>query len=157
MPESVVYHQNGHSLRQGSFRRAYLNHRNNPVLLLENLPWQRAIRVVPLRVLLLVAGIAVLGAIRRNWRQPMPALLGTIWVAMYLPGVLRRRRRARAIRSMPDAAVLDRLHGQSVVIAGFARGGLPVVKHAGRTDRRNVWQSGRGLNGTHDPARRRSF
>jgi GT2 family glycosyltransferase len=120
-PKSVIYHRNGFTLKPGSFRKAYLNHRNNVVLLLKNLPWSRVAWVLPLRVLLLAA-LALFGLMRRDWKHPLAAALGVTCVGVRALSILRRRAIARRVRRVPDSDVLAALHPGSIVMSHFVLG-----------------------------------
>jgi GT2 family glycosyltransferase len=52
VPSSVVYHIGGGTLAMGSKRKAYLNFRNNLIMLFKNLPFSEGIWKIPLRLLL---------------------------------------------------------------------------------------------------------
>jgi GT2 family glycosyltransferase len=133
-PASVIYHENGHSLKQGSFKKAYLNHRNNLVLLLKNMPWSRLVWVLPVR-LILIGAVAVLGIMRRDLLQPLAAVLGAAWVLVHTVGILRRRRLSRAARTVPDAAVLDQLQPSAIVIDHFVRRTMTAAQLLAPTER----------------------
>ena len=51
-PAAVVYHVGGGTLPKGDSRKVFLNFRNNLVMLYKNLPWQKALWKVPVRMLL---------------------------------------------------------------------------------------------------------
>ena len=128
-PAAVAHHWNGFSLRQGCFRKAFLNHRNNLVLLLKNLPAGRLAIVMPARIGLELATI-VYGLLRRDWRHPLAAILGMLWVLCHVGQVLRRRQEARQARRVPDKVVLQRMHPRSIVVDHFL-GGMTAAAIAG--------------------------
>jgi GT2 family glycosyltransferase len=119
-PSAVAYHWNGFSLRQGCFRKAFLNHRNNIALLLKNLPWCRLAWTLPLRFLLMF-GVVLLVVVRRDWKQPLAAALGMLWVFIHIASILQRRSQARSTRQLSDAFVLKRMHPRSIVVDYFVR------------------------------------
>ena len=92
VPESRIFHHAARSLPAGSLRKLYLNHRNNLVALIKNLPSRRLLWVLPLRVLLeLLASVLYVARLR-----PLGALAplaGLAWIAAH-PASLRRRRRS---------------------------------------------------------------
>ena len=107
VPESRIFHHAARSLPADSFRKAYLNHRNNLVALIKNLPARRLLWLLPVRVLL-----ELLACVRYAVRRPLCAaapLAGLAWIAAH-PGNLWRRRRdsrrlAAAGRETGDAGV----------------------------------------------------
>ena len=74
VPASVVYHVGGGTLPRGNSKKAYLNFRNNLIMLYKNLPWQKALWIIPVRLVLdgvaawksLFAGdISLIGAVTK--------------------------------------------------------------------------------------------
>lgn len=51
-PESVVYHVGGSSLNYGSYKKIYLNYRNNLVMLMKNLPSNKLYSTLIIRMIL---------------------------------------------------------------------------------------------------------
>ncbi len=95
VPASLVYHHSGYSLPPQSFRKAYLNHRNNLVMLCKNSAAARLWWLLPLRVALdLLATAAYVG--QRQWTSiPAPAA-ATLWLVTHPRQLWRRRRRSRS-------------------------------------------------------------
>ena len=125
VPEAVVYHRSGWSLPQ-SFRKMYLNHRNNLVLLLKNYDVPSLLSLFPLRVLL-----EVLTVLRAPFGEPgrsLAALLGMLWVGSHPMDVIRRRREAWRARRVPDALVRRKLSGGSILFwyGIYRRKGAPL-------------------------------
>jgi GT2 family glycosyltransferase len=50
VPTSVVYHVGGGTLPKGNHRKTMLNFRNNLIMLYKNLPFSKAITVIPIRL-----------------------------------------------------------------------------------------------------------
>jgi len=50
VPASIVYHVGGGTLPKGNNRKTLLNFRNNLIMLYKNLPWYKAITVIPFRL-----------------------------------------------------------------------------------------------------------
>ena len=59
VPGSTVFHHSGYSLPPSSFRKSYLNHRNNLVMLFKNLSAARLLAVAPVRLLLEALAVGV--------------------------------------------------------------------------------------------------
>lgn len=51
-PKSVVYHVGGGTLPKGNSKKVYLNFRNNLIMLWKNLPFLKAMFIIPIRFLL---------------------------------------------------------------------------------------------------------
>ena len=108
VPESRVFHHAARSLPAASFRKLYLNHRNNLVALIKNLPGPRLLWVLPLRCLLELLACALYALRRRPLRAVAP-LAGLAWIAAHPASLWRRRRASRrhagAGRDAGDAGV----------------------------------------------------
>lgn len=121
VPASVVLHEGGHTLRSGSLKKAWLNHRNSLVLLLKNWAWTTLLLVFPVRCALEVVTIAY-GVLRRDWRHAAAAMMALGWLALRWPSLLRRRADAQSKRRVSDAVVMSKMFGGSVVYERFVRG-----------------------------------
>ena len=125
VPESVVYHYSGFSLPPTSFRKSYLNHRNNLVMLCKNLDAGRLLWLLPLRFLLeLPAVLAYL--IKREWRSAAAPAAAVLWLLLHPRSLFRRRRQSRALLRAGGAPA-GRLAGEGVypgsaVYRHFVRG-----------------------------------
>lgn len=119
-PDSVVYHYGGFSLKADSFKKAYLNHRNQLVMMLKNVSAGRLCRVFPVRLCFELANVLLL--LKGNWKHPLAALCGIGWVLAHPLSVYRRRKEAQARRRVPEREVVARMFRGSVVFGYFVRG-----------------------------------
>jgi len=108
VPSSVVLHEGGASLREGSAEKIYFNHRNNAMMLLKNLSLSGLLRVIPVRILLEAAaslfyltqfsgGIKKSGAVLR-------ALADTL---LQMKGIMKKRRAVQSSRVADDRAIFS--------------------------------------------------
>ena len=121
VPGSVVLHEGGHTLRAGSLKKTWLNHRNSLVLLVKNWAPSTLLLVFPVRCALEVVTIGY-GILRRDWRHAAAAIMALGWLAIRWPSLLRRRAQAQSVRRVSDAAVMAQVFGGSVVYERFVRG-----------------------------------
>jgi len=125
VPQSVVYHHSGYSLPSRSWRKAYLNHRNNLVLLLKNLDWLPLCRLLPARLgLEMAAGVAYL--LKGEWSAALAPAASLGWLLAHPRSLRRRRARSRAAR-VPAGCASARWGGPGVysgsaLWAYYARG-----------------------------------
>lgn len=121
VPSSVVYHHSGRSLPAASYRRAYLKHRNNLVMVCKNQSAGSILRILPLRCFLEVA--ASLGyLLRREWRQvPAPAA-ALLWCLTHPFNLRRRRRQSQSLRRRGAASIDDGVYEGSILYQYFVRG-----------------------------------
>lgn len=120
VPDAVVYHWGGFSLKAESFQRLYLKHRNSLVMFLKNASGVSILRRLPVRLMIeFFAGAAILTG---DWRRAAAAWFGVLWVILHPLAVLRRRTTAQNVRRVPDREVDNRMYRGSVVWAYFAKG-----------------------------------
>jgi GT2 family glycosyltransferase len=126
VPDSVVFHWGGFSLKAESFQRLYLKHRNSFVMLLKNWSFPYLVKTVPVRIALeCLTGLAIL---KGDWKRAIAGLAGAAWVACHPLDVLRRRRVSQAARRVPDREVAQAMLGRSLVISYFIRGQKTAVE-----------------------------
>jgi GT2 family glycosyltransferase len=120
VPRSVVYHHSGFSLPPSSLLKAYLNHRNNLVMLCKNLPAGRLLWVLLLRFFLeIFAALAYL--CRGQWSSVPAPLLASCWCLAHPGNIRRRRRQSQAIRRVPFSSLRDGLYRGSLLYQHFIR------------------------------------
>ena len=100
-PSSVVYHHAGRSLPSSSFRKSYLNHRNNFVMLFKNLPPAKLMWLLPARVLLELLAV-VNYAFSGKLRIAIAPIAALTWVIAHPLNLLKRRINTRSI-AVPGA------------------------------------------------------
>ncbi len=128
VPDSLVYHYGGFTLGAESYKKAYLNHRNQLVMLLKNFSISRLLYKFPIRVAMELANLGLL--LKGNWKHPVAAVAGLLWVLLHPFNILRRRREAQRFRSVGDGEIERRLFKGSVVYHYFIRG-IKTVREIG--------------------------
>jgi hypothetical protein len=120
VPDSVVFHWGGFSLKAETFQRLYLKHRNSFVMLLKNWSFPFLLKTVPVRIALeCLTGLAIL---KGDWKRAAAGIAGAAWVLLHPFDVMRRRRVSQAARRVPDREVARAMLGRSVVVSYFIRG-----------------------------------
>ncbi len=120
VPDSVVYHWGGFSLKAETFQRLYLKHRNSFVMLLKNWSASYLLRTVPIRILLeMLTGLAIL---KGDWKRAFAGVAGAAWVLCHPLNIARRRREAQAVRCVDDREVAVAMLQNSLAISYFLRG-----------------------------------
>ncbi len=118
VPGSVVYHHSGFSLPPASFRKTYLNHRNNLVMHCKNQPLSTLFWLLPMRIALeLLASIGYLA--QRRWSSVVAPLAGMLWCIMHPLNIYRRRRHSQRQR-VTNAR--DGIYTGSLLYQYYARG-----------------------------------
>jgi len=118
VPDSVVYHHSGFSLPPASFRKTYLNHRNNLVMNCKTQSLNRLLWLLPLR-----AALEVLAcfnyALQRQWGSAIAPIAGLLWCLSHPRNIYRRRRHSQRLRR---TAALDGIYRGSLLYQYYARG-----------------------------------
>lgn len=121
VPSSVVHHHSGFSLPPSTFQKTYLNHRNNLVTLIKNLPAGRLAAVMPVRAVLDLLAIA--GYLARGDLRLAPApLAGLLWCVFHPRNLARRRRASRALCQPGADARTDGVFAGSLLSHYYLRG-----------------------------------
>ena len=119
VPQSVVFHHSGFSLPPASFRKTYLNHRNNLVMLCKNETSAQLLWLLPLRLGL--EFFAVANYLRQGqWSSVLAPCLAWLWCLTHLRNIYRRRRQSQATRRVATAR--DGIYRGSILYQHFARG-----------------------------------
>jgi GT2 family glycosyltransferase len=120
IPDSVVYHYGGFSLEADSYKKASFNHRNQMVMLLKNLSLGRLLWVFFGRVLMELANVLLI--LKGNWKHPLAALSGLLWVLTHPLSIYKRRRDTQRRRQVDDSLVARSLYPKSIVFQYFLKG-----------------------------------
>lgn len=121
VPEAVVFHQTGGTLGQGSLRKMGLNHRNNILMLLKNVPGVTLAWLIPLRLcleMITVAGSLLTG----RFKRAAAVVWGIAGVPGKLPAALKERRRVKNSTQVTENEMLHRMFRGSVALAYYLRG-----------------------------------
>jgi GT2 family glycosyltransferase len=103
VPQSVVWHEGGASLREGSPLKVYYNHRNALLTLLRNRSAAPLIALLPLRLTLEVAAILFyLAGGKEGVARSSQVVMAFIDVLRRLPETLRQRREIQRTRTVSD-------------------------------------------------------
>jgi GT2 family glycosyltransferase len=92
-PKSIVYHHSGWTLPPDKYLKKYLNHRNNLVMLLKNLPATALVTMFPIRVFLEFVALGF-SLLIRDWKRVIAIIHALGWVFVHLPSIWRKRHQA---------------------------------------------------------------
>ncbi len=138
VPASIVYHRSGATLAASAFRKKYLNHRNNLVMLIKNYEPVSLLWVLPLRLLLEVVTFAY-AVVVLDFRRALAVLAAFGYLLTHPHRLWRQRRAAQAVRRVRDRDVMAKMYRGSVVWSYFVRGvrracDLPGLAIGGRAE-----------------------
>lgn len=117
-PKSVIRHQTGGTLHQGSFDKMRLNHRNNLLMLLKNYELPTLAWVMPIRILLELMSLtfAIL-TLQPKWAFAI--ISGCLSVVFYWPVVQRGRVLNRKSTTLTDRILIRRMFARSIALEYF--------------------------------------
>ena len=106
-PSSVVWHEGGASLAQGSARKIYFNHRNNLTMLVKNLGLPRLLMALCFRLLLEpAAAVFYLLKGAGGAAGAIAVMHASADFLVRLPGTVRSRCRVQPLRKVADRKLL---------------------------------------------------
>lgn len=121
VPAAVVYHSSGTTLKSGSSRKIFLNHRNSLLMLLKNYELLSLVWIFPAR-LLFEALTLLYSLIRLDFVRGSAVLRALVAAALQSGRSLSKRRQIKAIRRVPDRVVLEKMYRGSIVFEYFVCG-----------------------------------
>lgn len=120
VPSSIVMHYSGFSLPPRSYRKLYLNHRNNLVALCKNLSAPRLAWLMPVRVCLEVVA-ALRYAASGSWRLAPAPIAALLWILAHPHNLWRRRRTSRRLVKPGTHSYADTVYRGSILFQYFLR------------------------------------
>ena len=109
VPSAVIFHRGAATLGKGTYRKLYLNHRNNLVMLLKNWGLRALLWRFPLRLGL--EGATFLRSLFVGEWDRMRAIVAAEFYLLFHPvKLLRMRASAQKVRRVPDARVFAKMY-----------------------------------------------
>ena len=122
IPESVIYHYAGATIKPDSFMKLYWNHRNGIFMMLKNFELVSLIRVLAIRIFLDFSNIFFAAFIRFNFSHAYAIIKAYVWLLFHPGMILEKRKDVQEIRSIPDKYLWPMLYRKSVVKDYFIKG-----------------------------------
>lgn len=121
VPKSVVYHNSASTLKANSFKKQFLNHRNNLYMLLKNYQLFTLLWIFPARLLLELVTI-LFALLRFDFTRvyAVCAALGSL--VLKIPIIVEKHNRVLRIRKCRDAEIFAKMYRGSIVLDYFIRG-----------------------------------
>jgi len=111
---ATAYHRGAMTIRTGSFRKFYLNHRNSLAMMALNYSFFSLLRFLPVRLWLdLITSLYSL--IKFDFRHSLATIRADIWLVVSFPFLWFNRRRVQRLRQVKDNIILKRLFPKSIV------------------------------------------
>ena len=121
IPDSVIYHYAGGTLKAESYGKLYWNHRNGWITLIKNLQRGNLLKVSVVRYLLDVLNLLYAGIIQLNPAHSYAILKSHVWILFHMKFLLRKRKKVQEIRVKSDSDMSHLVYQHALVFAYFLR------------------------------------
>ncbi|MCG8608259.1 glycosyltransferase family 2 protein [bacterium] len=120
VPQAILYHSSATTLKSGSHRKIFLNHRNSLLMLLKNYQMVNLLWIFPIRLLfeLLALAYSLLKLDVARFTAVFRALIAAV---IQSPKSLMKRGNIKAVRCTSDREVFARMYNGSIVFDYFMR------------------------------------
>jgi GT2 family glycosyltransferase len=121
IPQSIVFHHAGGSLRQGSYRKIFFNYRNNIIMILKNLEFKNLLKLLSVRYMLEFVNLFYALCIKLNIKEFFAILNAHIWIFTRIGSIMRKRKFVQNMRTVKDKDLNRLIYGKSIVVDYFIR------------------------------------
>ncbi len=119
-PQAVAWHEGAITIKAGSFRKHYLNHRNSLATLFRNYSFFSVASYLPLRLGLDVV-LSLYSLLQRDFVRLFAVVRANCWFWASLPYLISSRKQVQRLRRVPEKEILDRLYSKPIVWQYFIR------------------------------------
>jgi hypothetical protein len=120
IPDSVIWHHSGWTLPPDSFRKKYLNHRNNLIMLLANYSFWSLICIAPIRFLL--DGVSAIFALsKKDSKRFFAVFAAHFWIFFHPFYLIKKYRCHQRLRKVPDHLIQKKMTGYAIPVQVFLR------------------------------------
>ena len=120
LPSAIAFHRGAVTIKIGSFRKIYLNHRNGLITLFRNYSLKNLLKNLPARLGLDFI-LVIYSVIRADFITARAVLSAMIWFSLSLPYLISSRRRVRKLAVVPDSKIQEHIFPYSVVWLYFVK------------------------------------
>lgn len=121
IPQSVVYHFAGGTIKPDSFMKMYWNHRNSIFMLIKNMARKTLVKVLLIRYILDCFAL-LFSLLKLDFKRVVAILKAHFWLTLHWPLMLRKRKAIQGRRRVPDRVIREVLYSESVVIKYYLNG-----------------------------------
>jgi len=122
IPDSIIYHYAGATIKEGSYRKLYWNHRNNIFMLFKNLETRNLLKILPRRMGLDGINILYSALVKFDFKHAYAIMVAYTWLLSHLPLLWRKRKQVQAQRFCNDQTMDHLVYPGSLVLDYFVRG-----------------------------------
>ena len=120
VPQSIIYHYAGATIKADSFKKLYWNHRNNIFMMIKNLHRKHLLKSVLARYLLDFINIFFSSA-KLDVMHAFAIVKAHIWLLTHLKLIFRKRSVVQANRQNNDEAYQHLVYQSSLIFDYFVR------------------------------------
>jgi GT2 family glycosyltransferase len=122
IPEAVIYHYAGATIKEGSYKKLYWNHRNNIFMLVKNLETLNLVKTIFGRIFL--DGINMLYSLLFlfDFKHAWAIAAAYAWLLTHACLLSRKRRQVQSLRSRRDEEIQHLIYPRSIIMDYFIRG-----------------------------------
>jgi GT2 family glycosyltransferase len=121
IPDSVIYHYAGATIKADSFKKIYWNHRNGIFTLIKNLETGNLIKKLSIRYLLDIINILHASVAQLDFVHAYAIIKSHFWLFFHLRLMFQKRKEVQRIRVVPDSAYQYLMYNKVLVIDYFLR------------------------------------
>ncbi|ACF14973.1 glycosyl transferase family 2 [Chloroherpeton thalassium ATCC 35110] len=113
-PKAIVYHYGGATLKEGSPKKVYLNHRNNLMMIIKNRAFGRLLWILPMRMFLEL--VSTLFYYKKYGSEySWTVLRALLWNIQNLGNVWRKRVMTQKLRVKSDGEIFNKVETFTVI------------------------------------------
>lgn len=121
VPDSVIYHYAGATIKADSFKKIYWNHRNGIFTLIKNLETKNLIIKGFLRFKLDMINIVHASIGQLDLKHASAIIKAYIWLLLHFPLMFRKRKEVQKLRTVPDKDYQYLMYNKALVFDYFLR------------------------------------
>ncbi len=121
IPESVIYHYAGATIKPDSFMKLYWNHRNGIFMMLKNFELKSLFRVLLIRIFLDFVNIFFAALVRFHFGHAYAIIKAYVWLVLHPGMITKKRKDVQNTRVLSDKNLLPMLYQKSVVMDYFIK------------------------------------
>lgn len=120
VPQAVIWHHSGWTLPPDTYRKKYLNHRNNLIMILANYSGKSLKKYFTRRILLEIisSGYALL---RGDIKRFAAVYASFIWLIFHLSAIMNKRSRHQNLRKVSDDQIRESLYPGAIVFDHYIK------------------------------------
>ena len=121
VPDSVIYHYAGATIKADSFKKIYWNHRNGMFTLIKNLETGNLIKKLSIRYLLDLINILHASIGQLDFVHAYAIIKSHVWLIFHLRLMFQKRKAVQNLRVVQDADYQYLMYNKMLVIDYFLR------------------------------------